>query len=292
MPPEKVVEVQALIGDAIDNVPGVPGIGVKTAAKLIGEFGDLETLLARAGEVKQPKCREALIEYAGKARLSARLVKLDDNVPLDDAISSFAVRDPDPAKLLPFLRSLEFISLLRRAGAKLGVDEAELGPVLSPSSSGAAGKPAPVLPAESKGCPGAVRERATILQPIDYGNYALVTSAEELDRWIASARDERHAVPLGPNRFWRCDACPDHRHCARGQTGIGLLHSIGRPAQPANSTSRPIHSRLVERGDVLAKLAPALQDDSVLKVAHNIKFLHVLLSQPRHSRCAASTIQC
>src|SRR5258706_15901517 len=71
VPPEKVIEVQALIGDSIDNVPGVPGIGVKTAAKLIAEFGDLETLLARAGEVKQNKCREALIEYAEQARLSA-----------------------------------------------------------------------------------------------------------------------------------------------------------------------------------------------------------------------------
>src|SRR5947209_2840244 len=83
VPPDKVVEVQALIGDSTDNVPGVPGIGVKTAALLINEFGDLETLLARAGEIKQNKCRESLIEFAEQARLSARLVKLDDAVPLD-----------------------------------------------------------------------------------------------------------------------------------------------------------------------------------------------------------------
>jgi len=120
VPPEKVVEVQALIGDSIDNVPGVPGIGVKTAAKLIAEFGDLETLLARVDEVKQNKCREALIENAEQARLSARLVKLDEDVPLDETIAEFGVRDPDPAKLIPFLKQMEFLNLLRRAATKLG----------------------------------------------------------------------------------------------------------------------------------------------------------------------------
>ena len=83
VPPEKVIEVQALIGDSTDNVPGVPGIGVKTAAQLIGEFGDLETLLARAGEIKQEKRRQALIEHAEKARLSKKLVTLDDQVKLE-----------------------------------------------------------------------------------------------------------------------------------------------------------------------------------------------------------------
>src|SRR6266699_1401741 len=95
VPPDKVIEVQALIGDSTDNVPGVPGIGVKTAAQLIAEFGDLETLLARAGEIKQNKCRESLIEFAEQARLSARLVTLDDHTPLDHEIAEFAVRDPD-----------------------------------------------------------------------------------------------------------------------------------------------------------------------------------------------------
>src|SRR5712691_10844747 len=133
VPPEKVIEVQALIGDSTDNVPGVPGIGVKTAARLIGEFGDLETLLARAGEVKQNKCRESLISFAEQARLSARLVKLDDAVPLDEGIADFAVHDPDPAKLMPFLQSLELGNLLRRAAPKLGValDEVPAVPLAS-----------------------------------------------------------------------------------------------------------------------------------------------------------------
>src|SRR5260221_4963309 len=83
VPPGKLIEVQALIGDSVDNVPGVPGIGIKTAAQLICEYGDLDTLLARAGEIKQEKRRQALIENADRARLSKKLVTLDDHVPLD-----------------------------------------------------------------------------------------------------------------------------------------------------------------------------------------------------------------
>ena len=276
VPPEKVVDVQALIGDAIDNVPGVPGIGVKTAAKLIGEFGDLESLLARAGEVKQAKCRESLIEYAGKARLSARLVKLDEHVPLDDEISSFAVRDPDPAKLLPFLRSLEFMSLLRRAGAKLGVDEAELGPLPAPASP--AGRPAPAMPAESKGCPGAVSERATILKPIDYSGYASVTSPEELDRVIDSARDG------GLLAVW---VQTDSDDAMRAQI-IGLALAV----TPGSGCYIPLLSAATGQLDLtktvapgldeqttLARLAPVLLDDAVLKIAHNVKFLQVLFGK-------------
>src|SRR6202158_101985 len=91
VPPNKVIEVQALIGDSTDNVPGVPGIGVKTAAQLIGEYGDLETLLARAGEIKQEKRRQSLIEFAEQARISKKLVTLDPNVPLETALPALAV---------------------------------------------------------------------------------------------------------------------------------------------------------------------------------------------------------
>ncbi len=126
VPPEKVIYVQALAGDSIDNVPGVPGIGVKTAAELIGTYGDLETLLARAGEIKQPKRREALIANAENARVSERLVKLDDAVPVDEQISEFGVREPDPKELIPFLKAMEFSALLKRASVKLGVEDVEV----------------------------------------------------------------------------------------------------------------------------------------------------------------------
>src|SRR5437667_25164 len=116
VPPEKVIEVQSLIGDSTDNVPGVPGIGVKTAAQLISEYGDLETLLARAGEIKQEKRRQTLIDNADKARLSKRLVTLDDKVKLDVPIGDLAVHDPDYRRLIAFLKAMEFNTLTRRVG--------------------------------------------------------------------------------------------------------------------------------------------------------------------------------
>src|SRR3979409_634541 len=106
--PDKVIEVQSLIGDSTDNVPGVPGIGVKTAAQLIGEYGDLETLLARASEIKQEKRRQALIENAERARLSKRLVTLDDKVALEVPLADLAVHEPDHRLLIAFLKRREF----------------------------------------------------------------------------------------------------------------------------------------------------------------------------------------
>ncbi|HEY6577789.1 MAG TPA: 5'-3' exonuclease H3TH domain-containing protein, partial [Rhizomicrobium sp.] len=117
VPPSKVVEVQALAGDSTDNVPGVRGIGVKTAAELINAFGELESLLARAGEIKQPKRRETLIENAENARISLKLVRLDDRVPLKSTLDDFAVRDPEPAALIGFLKAMEFSTLCRRAAS-------------------------------------------------------------------------------------------------------------------------------------------------------------------------------
>src|SRR5215470_15642574 len=108
VPPEKVVDVQALAGDSTDNVPGVPGIGVKTAAELINEYGDLESLLTRASEIKQPKRRERLTEFAMQARLSLDLVTLKDDVTCVVPIERLGVRDPLPDTLLGFLREMEF----------------------------------------------------------------------------------------------------------------------------------------------------------------------------------------
>src|SRR5665213_1722323 len=126
VPPEKVVEVQALAGDSTDNVPGVPGIGIKTAAQLIVEYGDLETLLARAGEIKQPKRREALIENAEKARISRQLVLLDDKVALDVPLDELAVHEPDARKLIAFLKAMEFSTLTRRVAEYSQIDPADV----------------------------------------------------------------------------------------------------------------------------------------------------------------------
>ncbi|WP_407156853.1 DNA polymerase I [Bradyrhizobium sp. STM 3557] len=126
VPPDKVVEVQALAGDSTDNVPGVPGIGIKTAAQLITEYGDLEGLLTRAAEIKQPKRREALIENAEKARISRQLVLLDDKVDLEVPLDDLAVHEPDPRKLIAFLKAMEFSTLTRRVAEYSQIDPADV----------------------------------------------------------------------------------------------------------------------------------------------------------------------
>src|SRR3954462_3872862 len=126
VPPEKVVEVQALAGDSTDNVPGVPGIGIKTAAQLIVEYGDLEQLLFRATEIKQPKRREALIEHGEKARISRQLVLLDDKVDLEVPLDDLAVHEPDARKLIAFLKAMEFSTLTRRVADYSQIDPSEV----------------------------------------------------------------------------------------------------------------------------------------------------------------------
>jgi DNA polymerase-1 len=154
VPPDKVVEVQALAGDSTDNVPGVPGIGIKTAAQLIADYGNLEGLLNRAGEIKQPKRREALIENAEKARISRQLVLLDDKVALDVPLEDLAVHEPDPRKLIAFLKAMEFSTLTRRVAEYSQIDPADVaadGQLKSGSS--------PASPAGDVGSPGSATVR-------------------------------------------------------------------------------------------------------------------------------------
>ncbi len=149
--PEKVVEVQALAGDSTDNVPGVPGIGVKTAAQLIIDYGDLETLLLRASEIKQPKRREALIENADKARISRQLVLLDDKVDLEVPLDDLAVHEPDARKLIAFLKAMEFSSLTRRVAEYAHIEPADIAPdeLLKSGNGSSASSAGRVLPEES-----------------------------------------------------------------------------------------------------------------------------------------------
>ncbi|HEV8030076.1 MAG TPA: 5'-3' exonuclease H3TH domain-containing protein, partial [Stellaceae bacterium] len=166
--PDKVIDVQALCGDSIDNVPGVPGIGVKTAAELINAYGDLETLLARAQEIKQPKRRESLIENEAKARLSKELVKLDGEVPLPCPLSELRVKPIDLDTLLPFLRTMEFRALETRMRQRLA------GPAPTPALDG--GVPAPAAPV--------IPEIPPFTAP---RTYAVVDIIEGLEHWIEAA---------------------------------------------------------------------------------------------------------
>jgi DNA polymerase-1 len=167
--PDKVVEVQALAGDATDNVPGVPGIGVKTAAQLITEYGDLETLLASTARIKQPKRREALEQNAEKARISRRLVQLDADAPLPAPVEKLVARAPNPATLEKFLRENGFRSLLARLG--FGDGAAQQGRNHA--------RPVTLAPAAS----------AEITAPdAPFGPYETVTTLEALRACIAAAR--------------------------------------------------------------------------------------------------------
>jgi DNA polymerase-1 len=128
VPPDKVVDVQALAGDSVDNVPGVPGIGVKTAAQLILEYGDLEEILSRASEIKQQKRREALVANADKARVSRQLVKLENHVPLTTPLRDLVVHDPNPERLINFLKAMEFAALTRRVAEVYKIDPTKIAP--------------------------------------------------------------------------------------------------------------------------------------------------------------------
>src|ERR1700752_2486871 len=170
VPPEKVIEAQALIGDSTDNVPGVPGIGPKTAAQLLQEFGDLETLLARAGEIKQEKRRQALIDNAEMARISRKLVTLDDKVALEVPLADLAVHEPDHKRLIAFLKQMEFSALTRRVSEFAGLDSGaiEASKVLTPATdrpaaASAAGPATPGLPLTRGGM--AVKPRPGATEP-------------------------------------------------------------------------------------------------------------------------------
>src|SRR5262252_437606 len=229
VPPDKMIEVQALIGDSTDNVPGVPGIGVKTAAQLIGEYGDLETLLARAGEIKQEKRRQALIENAERARLSKKLVTLDAHVALEVPLAELAVHEPDYKRLIAFLKAMEFATLTRRVAEFSGVDAGEIEPdgklkapggfpparesgerradtgaqaqqaslPLPPiAASGRESKPIPeraaAPPTQGEFTPqalAAARLAAARYTKIDRSRYEIVRSPERLAAWSARARE-------------------------------------------------------------------------------------------------------
>ena len=257
--PDKVVDVQSLAGDSTDNVPGVPGIGVKTAAELINTYGDLDTLLARAGEIKQPKRREALIANADKARLSRELVKLRLDVPVPAALDSFARRRPEASVLLPFLRENQFKSILARMEERFG----------TASSAAPAKEARPVNPRPMKTPTGTMGDVA----PGDHSGYVLVQEVAELETWIAEARlagsfaFDTETTALDPLRaelvgFSLC--IKPGRACY-----VPVGHKAPGGDLLAESAPPP---RQIALADALARLKPLLEDDTVLKVCQNVKF--------------------
>ena len=180
--PDKVVDVQSLCGDSVDNVPGAPGIGIKTAALLINEYGDLDTLLARAGEIKQDKRRQTLIDFADQIRLSRQLVTLDCDTPLPAPLGELAVREPEPNILAAFLETMEFRNLARRVA---GADS-------SPAKGRRHGRHraldrearVPVMPPRPWN---ALEAKPVEAVAIDTTAYACVRDMATLEAWIAKA---------------------------------------------------------------------------------------------------------
>ncbi len=236
--PEKMVDVQALAGDKTDNVPGIAGIGVKTAAELINTFGDLETLLARAHEIKQPKRREALLTRGDDARLSRELVRLRDDATVPVPLAALAVRRPERKDLVEFLRAQAFASLLARVDSQFFAKGSDAAPAAS-ATAGSAGK----------------------------DGYELVQSVADLKRWIAAA----HAA--GVVAF---DTETTSLNAMQADlVGCSLALAPGKacyvPLAHRTAEGEPLAGQ-IPLDEALALLGPLLADAAVLKIGQNIKY--------------------
>ncbi len=249
--PNRVVDVQALAGDSVDNVPGAPGIGIKTAALLINEFGSLEALLDRAEEIPQPKRRQTLIDHREQIELSKRLVQLDCETPLEFTLDDLEVRDPDPDTLMSFLAEMEFRTLSKRIADALGVEP----PVI-------AEPPAPTAP------------EAPQWPAIDPQAYERISDMAKLDTWIklikhqgfvaidteTTSLNEMQAELVGI-----CLAIEPGQACY-----IPLAHKDGS-ANDLFGTDALLDGQLA-LDDVLSALKPILEDNAILKIGQNMKY--------------------
>ncbi|MET4717366.1 DNA polymerase-1 [Bradyrhizobium japonicum] len=309
VPPEKVVEVQALAGDSTDNVPGVPGIGIKTAAQLIVEYGDLEQLLFRATEIKQPKRREALIENAEKARISRQLVLLDDKVELEVPLDDLAVHEPDARKLIAFLKAMEFSTLTRRVADYSQIDPANVDADASNSSGARAGGDAAraktsetsgdlfAAPAATatggdksdksaglKGAPislAAARQEALRKLPVDRSKYQAIKTLKELDAFVARIHDAGHvAIETRANSIdpMQADLCGIALALAPNEAcyvPLAHKHSGGG----AGLFDAGLAPDQVKHADAIEALRPVLESAGILKIGFDVKFTAVMLAQ-------------
>ena len=249
--PDRVIEVQALAGDSSDNVPGVPGIGIKTAAQLIVEYGDMEGVLAHAEEIKQPKRRQNLIDHANDARVSKELVTLKNDVPVKVPLSDFAVKEPDQDELLEFLAAQDFRKLTERVSSRYGFE----------ASDDASINYAP--------------------QTIE-ASYELVQDMDALEKWVAGASNK--GVVAFDTETTSLDA-------TRAElVGVSLCFEAGRACYIPLAHKAPAAQGTFDLGDgggdgnnadapeqapfdlALARLKEMLEDPAVLKIGHNIKY--------------------
>ena len=269
--PDKVVQVQALAGDASDNVPGVRGIGIKTAAELINAYGDIEALLAKVNEIKQPKRRETLIENADNARISLKLVTLDAHVPFKEKPDEFAVHEPDCRDLLAFLKAMEFTSITKRVAAHFEVEDLEA-IAAAPTVANVLPPKPPELVAEKPA------EDAALRAPINHDAYVTVTKPAELDKWIVRAQAagqvcvDTETTSLDP---MSANLCGVSLAVAPGEACyIPCGHRKGDGLSLDLSQAQDGGTAIVQmaEADVLARLKPLLEDDSILKIGQNLKY--------------------
>ncbi len=316
VPPEKVVEVQALAGDSVDNVPGVPGIGIKTASQLIIEYGDLETLLKRAGEIKQPKRREALLENADKARISRRLVQLDEHVKLDVPLDDLAVHEPDSRKLIAFLKAMEFSTLTRRVADYSKIDPSDVEPdakMMSGSSplplAGEVGaqsatggglfqsRNTPSLPSPASGggsrtgasdtsaaTPQALAaSRAEIARAtkIDRSKYVTIRKLDQLKPWIAKAHEIGHVcVDTETTSLdpMQAELCGLSLALSPNEACyVPLIHKEG--GDGSGLFAGGVAPDQMKTADAIKALKPLLEDESILKIGQNLKFDALVFAQ-------------
>ena len=315
--PDKVIEVQALIGDSSDNVPGVPGIGVKTAAQLIGEYGDLETLLARASEIKQDKRRQTLIDNAEIARISKRLVTLDQNVPLEVSVDQLAVHEPDYKNLIAFLKAMEFSTITRRVAEKSGIDASKIeadGSLSSIPPLKGEGDAAPTAPGgDLFGMPPTRPPTAATLPPsvggikqegaltpislaaaraekarntkIDRSQYETVRTLKRLNEWIARAYDlgvvavDTETTSLDPMTAHLCGFSLAVAPNEACYVPIG--HRDNGPAGGSDlfAPESKLCPDQIPEADALGALKKMLEDKSILKVAQNMKYDWLIFAQ-------------
>ncbi|WP_435310737.1 DNA polymerase I [Primorskyibacter sedentarius] len=252
--PDRVVDVQALAGDSVDNVPGAPGIGIKTAALLINEYGSLEELLDRAEEIKQPKRRQTLIDNRDQIELSKRLVQLDCETPLDFGLDDLEVKEPDPETLLGFLTEMEFRTLTKRIADALEVEA----PVIPDTTPEGANPP----------------EDAVEAPPIDPAAYECVRDMAALERWIAKARDRGWIAidteTTGLNEM-RVDLVGISLCVEAGEACyIPLIHKEAGGDDLFGSDVLAEGQMAVD--EVLDALRPLLEDPAVMKIGQNMKY--------------------
>ncbi|WP_332696363.1 DNA polymerase I [Bosea sp. (in: a-proteobacteria)] len=318
--PDKVTDVQALAGDATDNVPGAPGIGIKTAAQLIGEYGDLETLLARAGEIKQPKRRETLTnpEVVEKVRISHKLVTLVDDVAVETPLADLTLAQPEPGKLIAFLKAMEFTTITKRVAEayEADVSAVEADPDLAPGGARAAALKALYVGADGAeiaagAAPAAVatsaasangaaapagdgwlkpadlaqaRKDEAIQLQVDRAGYECVRTLADLTRWIGWAYEAGQvALDTETNSLDAMQA---------DLVGFSLAVAPGKacyvPLQHRGGTDL-FGGGMVEGqiplGDAIEALKPLLADPGVLKIGQNLKYDLLVLA--RHGLAVA-----